>query len=118
MDKNVISAALIQCFTSERVYSLLQSTSFILVSTGYQSSVSNNLITLNMRTGRSLTICWGVCFPGGCMLPGGGCLLPRVPPSWGVQVRIQGGPRGLGPPLTLGFEAPKLSIFGPYLIFP
>ena len=22
------------------------------------------------------------------------------------------------PPLTLGFEAPKLSIFGPYLIFP
>ena len=34
------------------------------------------------------------------------------------QVRIQGGPRGPGPPLTLGFEAPKLSIFGPYLIFP
>ena len=31
-----------------------------------------------------------------------------------VQVRIQGG----APPLTLGFEAPKLSIFGPYLIFP
>ena len=30
-----------------------------------------------------------------------------------VQVRIRG-----GPPLTLGFEAPKLSIFGPYLIFP
>ena len=29
-----------------------------------------------------------------------------------------GGPGGLGPPLTLGFEAPKLSIFGPYLIFP
>ena len=30
-----------------------------------------------------------------------------------------GGPRGPGPPpLTLGFEAPKLSIFGPYLIFP
>ena len=28
-----------------------------------------------------------------------------------------GGPGGLGPPLTLGFEAPKLSIFGPYLIF-
>ena len=23
-----------------------------------------------------------------------------------------------GPPLTLGFEAPKFSIFGPYLIFP
>ena len=23
-----------------------------------------------------------------------------------------------GPPLILGFEAPKLSIFGPYLIFP
>ena len=22
------------------------------------------------------------------------------------------------PPLTVGFEAPKLSIFGPYLIFP
>ena len=35
------------------------------------------------------------------------------------QVRIQGGgPGGPGPPLTLGFEAPKLSIFGPYLIFP
>ena len=33
------------------------------------------------------------------------------------QVRIQGGPRGPGPPLTLGFEAPKLSIFGPYLNF-
>ena len=29
-----------------------------------------------------------------------------------------GGARGSGPPLTLGFEAPKLSIFGPYLIFP
>ena len=29
-----------------------------------------------------------------------------------------GGPRGPGPPLTLGFEAQKLSIFGPYLIFP
>ena len=28
-----------------------------------------------------------------------------------------GGPRGPGPPPTLGFEAPKLSIFGPYLIF-
>ena len=27
-------------------------------------------------------------------------------------------PGGLGPPpLTIGFEAPKLSIFGPYLIF-
>ena len=39
--------------------------------------------------------------------------------SWErIQVRIQGGPRGPGPPLTLGFEAPKLSIFGPYLIFP
>ena len=33
------------------------------------------------------------------------------------QVRIQGG-GGPGPPPTLGFEAPKLSIFGPYLIFP
>ena len=32
-----------------------------------------------------------------------------------LQARIQGGP---GPPLTLGFEAPKLTIFGPYLIFP
>ena len=32
------------------------------------------------------------------------------------QVRIRGA-GGLGPPLTLGFEAPKLSIFGPYLIF-
>ena len=30
-----------------------------------------------------------------------------------------GGPQGPGPlPLTLGFEAPKLSFFGPYLIFP
>ena len=27
------------------------------------------------------------------------------------------GPGGPGPPLTLGFEAPKLSFFGPYLIF-
>ena len=35
----------------------------------------------------------------------------------GIQARIQGGPGGPGPPLTLGFEAPKLSIFGPYLIF-
>ena len=36
-----------------------------------------------------------------------------------MQVRIQGGgPGGPGPPLTPGFEAPKLSIFGPYLIFP
>ena len=33
------------------------------------------------------------------------------------QARIRGGPGGPGP-LTLGFEAPKLSIFGPYLIFP
>ena len=37
------------------------------------------------------------------------------------QARIQGGrgpgAQGPGPPLTLGFEAPKLSIFGPYLIF-
>ena len=30
----------------------------------------------------------------------------------------RGGPGGPGPSLTLGFEAPKLSIFGPYLIFP
>ena len=30
----------------------------------------------------------------------------------------RGGPRGPGPPLTLGFEAPKLSILLPYLIFP
>ena len=38
---------------------------------------------------------------------------------YAVQVQIQGGsPGGPGPPLTLGFEAPKLSIFGPYLIFP
>ena len=29
-----------------------------------------------------------------------------------------GGPGGPCPPLTLGFDAPKLSIFGPYLIFP
>ena len=36
-----------------------------------------------------------------------------------VQVRIRGrGARRPGPPLALGFEAAKLSIFGPYLIFP
>ena len=35
-----------------------------------------------------------------------------------TQVRIQGAPGARAPPLTLGFEAPKLSIFGPYLIFP
>ena len=29
-----------------------------------------------------------------------------------------GAPGAQAPPLTLGFEAPKLSIFGPYLIFP
>ena len=29
-----------------------------------------------------------------------------------------GGPWVPGPPLTLVFEAPKLSIFGSYLIFP
>ena len=34
-------------------------------------------------------------------------------PSISAQVHIQ-----VGPPLTLGFEVPKLSIFGPYLIFP
>ena len=34
------------------------------------------------------------------------------------QVRIRGrGGRGPGPTLIQGFEAPKLSIFGPYLIF-
>ena len=32
------------------------------------------------------------------------------------QVQIQGSPWDLAPP-TLGFEAPKLSIFGSYLIF-
>ena len=31
-----------------------------------------------------------------------------------LQARIQGGPGAQAP----GFEAPKLSIFGPYLIFP
>ena len=41
------------------------------------------------------------------------------PYEYSVQVRIQGGaPGARAPPLTLGFEAPKLSIFGPYLIFP
>ena len=36
----------------------------------------------------------------------------------GFKVRCgSGGPRASGHPLTLGFEAPKLSIFGPYLIF-
>ena len=44
--------------------------------------------------------------------------LNRRRACWEIQVRIQGGPRGPGPPLTLGFEAPKLRIFGPYLIFP
>ena len=29
------------------------------------------------------------------------------------QAQIQGGPGGLGPPLTLGFEALKFSILGP-----
>ena len=29
-----------------------------------------------------------------------------------------GGPGARAPSLTLGFEAPKLSIFGAYLIFP
>ena len=33
-----------------------------------------------------------------------------------VQARIQGGPGG-PPPLTLGFEAPKQSNFGPYYFF-
>ena len=42
----------------------------------------------------------------------------HVPEKGVGQVRIQGGTRGPGPPLTLGFKAPKLSIFGPYLIFP
>ena len=40
---------------------------------------------------------------------------------WGLwsSRRIQGGSRGArAPPLTLGFEAPKLSILLPYLIFP
>ena len=35
-----------------------------------------------------------------------------------IRCGSRGGPRGPGPPPTLGFEAPKLSIFGPYLIFP
>ena len=35
-----------------------------------------------------------------------------------IRCGSRGGPGGPGPPLTLGFEAPKLSIFGPYLIFP
>ena len=38
--------------------------------------------------------------------------------SWKGRCGSRGGPGGPGPPLTLGFEAPKLSIFGPYLIFP
>ena len=40
-----------------------------------------------MRTGRSLTICWGVSFPGGAGFPGGsasrGCLLPGGSASGG-----------------------------------
>ena len=53
--------------------------------------------------------------------PGGGGAEGAMPPLSPVQiqVRIQGGaPGARAPPLTLGFEAPKLSIFGPYLIFP
>ena len=37
---------------------------------------------------------------------------------WSRRRSRGGGPGGAGPPLTPGFEAPKLSIFGPYLIFP
>ena len=56
---------------------------------------------------------------GGGLPPGEGSLLFGYATGSSVsQVRIQGGPGGPGPHLTLGFEAPKLSIFGPYLIFP
>ena len=51
------------------------------------------------------------------MLPMHTCL--SLPYTLYAQARIQGGSPGTqSPPLTLGFEAPKLSIFGPYLIFP
>ena len=36
----------------------------------------------------------------------------------GGGARGPGGPGAQASPLTQGFEAPKLSIFGPYLIFP
>ena len=49
--------------------------------------------------------------------PGGreGHASPIPPPYKNKQARIQG---ARPPPLTLGFEAPKLSFFGSYLIFP
>ena len=51
------------------------------------------------------------------------------PPTWNPESALAntreltylarcGSRGGPGPPLTLGFEAPKLSIFRPYLIFP
>ena len=39
------------------------------------------------------------------------CWLVMGPARHAGQAWIQGGPRGPGPTLTLGFEAPKLSIF-------
>ena len=36
----------------------------------------------------------------------------------GRRCGSRGAPGAQAPPLTLFFEAPKLSIFGPYLIFP
>ena len=58
--------------------------------------------------------CQGVCLVrGGLPCRGGGSAFPW----WVSGADPGGGPGGLGPPLTLCFEAPKLSIFGPYLIF-
>ena len=44
---------------------------------------------------------------------------PEIPSVTRVRCGSRGGaPGARAPPLTLGFEAPKLSMFGPYLIFP
>ena len=77
------------------------------------------------------------CVPVGCIpsvavaVPGVGCLPRGVSAAGGYLLRgclpggrvsapgaDPGGPGGPGPSLTLGFEAPKLSNFGPYLTFP
>ena len=47
-----------------------------------------------------------------------GCYNYRFIITYSSKMVFRCGSRGGGPPLTLGFEAPKLGIFGPYLIFP
>ena len=44
------------------------------------------------------------------------CTMPQ--PTTQVWIRGGGGLGAQAPSLTIGFEAPKLSTFGPYLIFP